>query len=113
MTSILSLVVKANSTHAKDVHLKTFTSLHSLFERVPTDLILADPQIKTALEKLLFDTTFEGLPEAMRMKRADALVAVGKIKDCGWILEKVKSEVEGGERSAVVRSVLAKVGKSE
>lgn len=74
---------------------------------------LADLKIKTALEKLLFDTSFEGLPEAMRMKRADALVAVGKSKDCGWVAEKVRPEVEGGERSAFVRGVLAKVGKRE
>jgi proteasome component ECM29 len=111
LSSIFPLVVKANSTHAKDVHLKTFTSLTSLFDPVPADLEITDAQAKTALEKILFDPSFEGLPEAMRVKRAEALVAVGKLKGCGWVAEKVKPEVEGGERSALVRGVLAKVGK--
>jgi proteasome component ECM29 len=73
---------------------------------------IADAKVKEPLEKLLFDATFEGLPEAMRMKRAEALVVIGKVKGCEWVVEKVRSEVEGGERSAVVRGVLGKVGKS-
>jgi proteasome component ECM29 len=63
------------------------------------------------LEKLLFDVSFEGLPEAMRMKRAEALVDVAKVGGCGWIIDRAKPEVEGGERSPGVRSVLGKVGK--
>lgn len=46
------------------------------------------------------------------MKRAEALVAVGKIKECAWVVEMVKPEVDGGERSAFVRGVLGKVGKA-
>ncbi|KAF2265666.1 major component of the proteasome [Lojkania enalia] len=111
MTSILLLAVKANSTHARDIHLTTFKSLQSLFDRIPKDAPLADPRVKSALEKLLFDPSFEGLPEAMRLKRAEALLVVGKSKDCVWVAERVTPEVEGAERSAVVRGVLAKVGK--
>ena len=61
----------------------------------------------------MFEPRFEGLPEAMRMKRAEALVAVGRVRGCEWILEKIKPEVDGGERSALVRNMLAKVGKGE
>jgi proteasome component ECM29 len=110
LSTLLPLVVKANSTHAKDIHLKTFTSLQSLFERLPTDIAIST-QAKEALEKLMFDPSFEGFPEAMRLKRAEALTAVGSASGCGWIAEKVKAEVDGGERSPVVRAVLAKVGK--
>lgn len=88
-----------------------FTSIQSLFERLPADTPLDDGQAKNNLEKLLFDPTFEGLPEAMRMKRAEALVEIGKVKSCVWIVEKVRAEVEGGERSALVRGVLGKIGK--
>lgn len=62
---------------------------------------------------MLFDPSFEGLPEAIRMKRAEALVAIGKVKGCDWVVEKVKPEVGGAERSAVVRAILAKVGRSD
>ncbi|KAF2015929.1 ARM repeat-containing protein [Aaosphaeria arxii CBS 175.79] len=110
LTTILPLIAKANSTRAKDIHLKTFTSLLSLFERVPADLPLSDAKAKEALEKVLFDPTFEGLPEAMRLKRAEALVAIAKVKQCAWVVEKLKPEVGGGERSAAVRNVLAKAG---
>ncbi|KAL1595663.1 proteasome component M29 [Paraconiothyrium brasiliense] len=110
LSTLLPLIVKANSTHAKDIHVTTFTSLQALFERLPTDVMVND-QAKEALEKLLFDPSFEGLPEAMRMKRAEALVIVAKVGGCGWVGGKVKPEVGGGERSAVVRGVLAKVGK--
>jgi proteasome component ECM29 len=110
LSTLLPLIVKANSTHAKDIHLKTFTSLHSLFERLPTETSI-DEKAKGALEKLMFDPSFEGLPEAMRMKRAEALVVVGKASGSGWVAEKVKAEVDGGERSPVVRAVLAKIGK--
>lgn len=111
LASIFPLALKANSTHAKDVHLTTFNAVISLFERLPTDLPVLEPKTKEVLEGLLFDVSFEGLPEAMRMKRADALVAVGKVKGFQWIAEKVKPEVEGSERSAGVRAVLAKAGK--
>jgi proteasome component ECM29 len=110
LSVLLSLLVKANSTHAKDVHLTTFTSLHTLFESMSTDITI-EAKGKEALEKLLFDPSFEGLPEAMRTKRAETLVVASKIGGCEWISEKVKPEVEGGERSPVVRGVLAKVGK--
>ncbi|KAF2109064.1 major component of the proteasome [Lophiotrema nucula] len=111
LATILPLVVKANTTHARDVHLTTFTSLQSLFERLPSDLLITDTKAKEALEKLMFNATFEGLPEAMRAKRAEALVVIGKVKSCGWVGEKVKPEAEGTERSATVRAILAKVGK--
>lgn len=111
LSSIFPLVLKANSTHAKDVHLATFNAVKLLFERLPTDLPVLEPKAKEALEGVLFDVSFEGLPEAMRMKRAEALVAVGKAKEYGWVIERVKPEVEGAERSAGVRAVLAKVGK--
>lgn len=113
LSSILPLVVRTNSTHAKDVHLTTFNEVKGLFERLPTGLDLQDTVAKTALEKILFDATFEGLPEAMRMRRAEALVAVGKVGGCGWVVERVAPEVEGSERSVGVRNVLAKVGKSD
>lgn len=45
------------------------------------------------------------------MKRADALVQVAKVKSCDWVIDKVKPEIEGAERSAVVRGSLGKVGK--
>lgn len=93
------------------MHLTTFTSLKDLFESLPADQPFKEQGIKQALEKILFDTSFEGLPEAMRMKRAEALVAVGKVKECEWVVEKVRPEFEGGERSAFVRGVLGKVGK--
>jgi proteasome component ECM29 len=63
------------------------------------------------LGKLLFEPTYEGLPEAMRMKRAEALVVITKVESCKWVVERVRPEVEGGERSGVVRGVLARVGK--
>jgi proteasome component ECM29 len=114
ITEILPRAIKINSTHARDVHLATFTSLHSLFDRVPSDLPLQDAKVKEALEKLLFDATFEGLPEAMRQKRAEALVAIGKVKELSvWVAERAKVEAEGGERSAGVRAVLAKAGKKD
>jgi proteasome component ECM29 len=93
------------------VHLTTFTALHALFERLPADVPLADPKAKEALEKLLFEPTYEGLPEAMRMKRAEALVVIAKVQSCKWVVERVRPEIEGGERSPVVRGVLGKVGK--
>ncbi|KAF1996134.1 ARM repeat-containing protein [Amniculicola lignicola CBS 123094] len=111
ITSVLNFAVKANSTHAKDVYLTTFTSLQSLFGRLPTETTLSDAAAKTALEKLLFDPTFEGLPEAMRMKRAEALVTISKVNGFEWIVEKVQPEVAGGERSVGVRGVLGNVGK--
>ncbi|KAJ4344658.1 proteasome component M29 [Didymosphaeria variabile] len=110
LSTLLPLIVKANSTRAKDIHLKTFTSLQALFERLPSD-ITVNEEAKEALEKLLFDPSFEGLPEAMRVKRAEALIVVAKVGGCRWVADKVKPEVDGGERSAVVRGVLAKVGK--
>lgn len=105
------MLLRANSTHARDIHLATFTSLQSLFERLPLDTPLSDAKAKDALQALLFDPSFEGLPEAMRVKRAEALVNIAKFKDCGSILTAVKSEADGGERSPAVRSILAKVGK--
>ncbi|KAL5384824.1 hypothetical protein PMIN06_010167 [Paraphaeosphaeria minitans] len=110
LSTLLPLVIKANTTRAKDIHLKTFTALHALFERLPSGTAVTE-KAKEDLEKLMFDARFEGLPEAMRMKRAEALVAIAKVGGCGWIVDKVKPEVEGGERSPVVRGVLAKVGK--
>lgn len=110
LSTILSLIVKANKPRAKNIHLTTFTSLNELFERLHTSTAI-DTRSKEALEKLLFDPSFEGLPEAMRMKRAEALVVIAKVTGCEWVSEKVKPEVEGGERSPVVRGVLAKVGK--
>jgi proteasome component ECM29 len=104
------LIVKANSTHAKDVNLTTFNSLQGLFERVPAD-ITSGLDEKATLEKLLFDQTFEGLPEAMRQKRAEALVALAKIKGTEWVVERIRPEIEGGERSPQVRGTLEKVGK--
>lgn len=80
---------------------------------MPPELSITDPQAKGALEKSLFDPSFEGLPEAMRMKRADALVSVSKVTGCKWVSEKVKPEIEGMERSASVRTTLAKVGKGD
>lgn len=112
LVSILPLVVKANSNHAKEIRLTTFTSIQSFFEHVPADLSLENAQAKATLEKLLFNPSFEGLPEAMRMKRAEALAAVAKVKGCQWIIEMVKAEVCGGrEKSSGVRSVLATVGE--
>ena len=111
LTTALNLAVRANSTHAKDVRLKTFTTLQTLFENIPDDVVLAKPEVKNGLERLLFDATFEGLPEAMRVKRAEALVTIAKVKGCTWIADKVRPEVEGVESSPVVRGVLAKVGK--
>ena len=47
----------------------------------------------------------------MRLKRAEALVVVARVGGCGWVGEMVRGEVEGGERSVVVRGVLGRVGK--
>ncbi|KAF1965015.1 ARM repeat-containing protein [Bimuria novae-zelandiae CBS 107.79] len=110
LSTLLSLIVKANATHAKNVHLAIFTSLHDLFDRLPAATAVDGKAIQ-ALEKLLFDPSFEGLPEAMRMKRAEALVVIAKMGGCEWVVEKVRPEAEGGERSSGVRGVLAKVGK--
>jgi proteasome component ECM29 len=92
------------------VYLTTFTSLHALFERLPTDLDLSDGA-KDALQKLLFEPTYEGLPETMRLRRAEALVVVAKVRSCRWVGEMVREEIvgEGVERSAVVRGVLGSV----
>lgn len=103
-------MVRANATRAKDIHLKTFTALHALFGRLPGGVVVEDGA-KQDLETLLFDAGFEGLPEAMRVKRAEAISVVAGAKGCGWVVEKVRPEVEGGERSPVVRGMLAKVGK--
>ena len=111
LATSLALVLRANSTHSKDIHIKTFTTIQALFSRLPSETSFDDPEIKKSLESLFFDPRYEGLPEAMRLKRAEALVAVTKVKGCEWVVEKVKPEVEGGERSAVVRGVLSKVGK--
>jgi proteasome component ECM29 len=110
ITSMLPLVLRANAEHAKDVHLTTFRSVQAVFERLPTDLVL-DAKAKELLEKILFDSTYEGLPEAMRVKRAEALIKVAKVDSCKWIVDSVKPQVEGAERSPVVRGILAKVGK--
>jgi len=111
LATLLALVVQANSTHAKNVYLQTFTSVQALFERFPAGISVSDPKTKQALENLFFDPSYEGLSEAMRMKRAEALVAVSKVSGCEWVVERVRVEVEGGERSPVVRAVLAKAGK--
>jgi proteasome component ECM29 len=111
LSTLLPLVAKANSTHDKNVHLTTFTSIKDLFEGLSAEQPLKEEEIRQALEKILFQTSFEGLPEAMRMKRAEALVTVGQVNECGWIVEKVRPEAEGAERSAFVRGVLGKVGK--
>ncbi|KAF2730427.1 ARM repeat-containing protein [Polyplosphaeria fusca] len=111
LTTIFPMLVRANSTHARDIHLATFTSLQSLFERLPSDTQFSGPEAEDALKALLFDSSFEGLPEAMRLKRAEALVAIAKAKHCSWIIEAVKAEAEGGERSPAVRNILVKVGK--
>jgi proteasome component ECM29 len=108
--SIFPLVVKANSTHAKDVHLTTFTAISSLFEHTPEDLSLESDKVRNTLEKILFEPTYEGLPEAMRLKRAEALVAVGGVRGCEWVTEKVRPEIGSTERSAAVKKVLAKIG---
>lgn len=70
-----------------------------------------DDKAKGALEKLMFDPSFEGLPEAMRSKRAEALVVIARVNGCSWVADKVKPEADGAERSPVVRGILAKVGK--
>lgn len=111
ISSLLPLVLRANANHARDVHLATFNALKALFERLPPDLPLGDAEVNEGLEKLLFDPGFEGLPEAMRMKRAEALVEVARVRDCAWVVERVGGEVERRERSAVVRGVLGRVGK--
>lgn len=110
LSTLLPLLVKANTTRAKDIHLATFISLHALFERLPAGIMIEE-KAKVAPEKLFFDPSFEGLPEAMRMKRAEALVSLSKLGGCEWVVEKVNPEVEGGERSIVVRGVLSKIGK--
>lgn len=107
------------------MHLTTFTSLHALFSRLAkttssadiSRLLANDGKAKDNLEKLLFDASFEGLPEAMRMKRAEAMVEIAKSGggagggEWAWLVEKVRPEVEGSERSVGVRGVLGKVGK--
>lgn len=110
LSTLLPLVAKANTTRAKDIHLTTFTSLHALFERLPAGTTIEE-KAKVTLEKLLFDPSFEGLPEAMRTKRAEALVSLSKLEGCEWVSDRVKPEVDGGERSAVVRGLLSKIGK--
>ncbi|CAI6341703.1 unnamed protein product [Periconia digitata] len=120
LRNALALAVRANSTRARNVHLATFTSLHALFARLSAQATAAegnktvsvgdDVKAKESLEKLLFDASFEGLPEAMRMKRAEAIVETSKVDGCGWLVEKVKPEMDGGERSAGVRAVLGKAG---
>lgn len=113
LSTILPLILRANSTHAKNIHLTTFNSLQSLFLAASSDLSLTlNPEAQTAFEKILFDPTYEGLPEAMRLKRAEALVAIGKIKGCEWVGERVTEEMNG-ERSAVVKGVLAKGWRRE
>lgn len=77
-------------------------------------LLVNDAKAKESLENLLFDASFEGLPEAMRMKRAEAMVEIAKlggVEKWTWLVEKVRPEAEGGERSVGVRGVLGKVGK--
>ncbi|KAF2749465.1 ARM repeat-containing protein [Sporormia fimetaria CBS 119925] len=111
LEDVLPMIVKANSTHAKDVHLATFTAVGELFERVYRHGVVIWEKAKAALEKIFFDPSFEGLPEAMRMKRGEALVKVSKCVGCEWVVERVKPEVEGGERSPVVRGVLGKIEK--
>ncbi|KAF2280667.1 ARM repeat-containing protein [Westerdykella ornata] len=103
----LPLILRANSIHAKNIHLTTFTSLHALFLAAASDLSLAiEPEAKAAFEKILFDPTYEGLPETMRVTRAQALIAIGRIRGCKWAAERAAEEMNG-ERSLVVKGVLA------
>ncbi|ORY12152.1 proteasome stabiliser-domain-containing protein [Clohesyomyces aquaticus] len=111
LSTTLPLVARATSSHEKTTHLTSFTSLAALFAKVPKDTKLDKAEAKSALEKILFDPSFEGLPEVMRIKRVEALIEIGKVADCGWVVDMVKPEVEGKERSKGVRDVLAKVGK--
>ncbi|OCK83918.1 hypothetical protein K432DRAFT_379061 [Lepidopterella palustris CBS 459.81] len=111
LTEALSLAATAASTHSRPVHLAAFEALKSLFDRLAPDagLALSSPQLHASLQKLLFDSRFEGLSEAVRLKRAQAVVSLARCEGAGWARELVRGEVEGrAEKSAVVRGELGK-----
>lgn len=108
--SILALAAQASSTHSRPVHLAAFESLKTLFDRLASvpDLELDSPDLDRSLSKLLFDPSFEGLSEAIRLKCAQAIVAVSKIEGVE-LKERVESEM-AREKSPVVRKELEKAG---
>lgn len=94
-----------------------FEAVQSLFDRIftqePTGSFSTgnEVQLKEVLESLLFDARYDGLSEAMRVKRAQAILAVAKLPERGFarglLGGKLGAEIES-ERSPVVRAELEK-----
>ncbi|KAH7062064.1 proteasome stabiliser-domain-containing protein [Macrophomina phaseolina] len=113
----LSLVRKINTLPSNAIHVATFEALQSLFDRVfaqePTGSFSTgnEMQLKDVLEALLFDDRYDGLSEAMRIKRAQAMHALAKLPERGFarslLVGRLGKEIEQ-ERSPVVRAELEK-----
>jgi proteasome component ECM29 len=94
------------------VHLTTFISLQELCSRLPPDFYAGNPGLKQSFEALLFDPAYEGLPEAMRIKRGETLCAMATVKGCEWVYDKIQMEIAQVEKSPVVIGVLEKIKRT-
>ncbi|KAK7521973.1 proteasome stabiliser-domain-containing protein [Phyllosticta citriasiana] len=107
----LSNTARLNNLHSPSIHVAVFENLCLLFEICGTaDVDKA--ALRDVLQKLLFDPRYEGLSEARRLKRAEAIVSAAKWlgDESAWVKEMVGRELAGGsERSGDVKAVLAKV----
>ncbi|KAK8218585.1 proteasome stabiliser-domain-containing protein [Phyllosticta capitalensis] len=108
----LSLVARINTLHSAQIHVAVFDNLPPLFELCassPVDKVA----LRDVLKTLLFDPRYEGLSEAQRLKRAEAIVSVAKwlgAEEGAWVRELVQQELGSGvERSGDVKKVLSKV----
>ncbi|KAK7542415.1 proteasome stabiliser-domain-containing protein [Phyllosticta citribraziliensis] len=107
----LSLTARLNTLHSPPIHVAVFENLGLLVEICGASDI-DKSALRDVLQKLLFDPRYEGLSEAQRLKRAEAIVKVAKwLGDEGaWVKEMVGRELGSGtERSGDVKAVLAKV----
>ncbi|KAL1638553.1 proteasome component M29 [Diplodia intermedia] len=108
---------KLNTLPSNTIHVAVFEALQSLFDRVytqePTGSFSTgnEAQLKEALDALLFNARYDGLSEAMRVKRAQAIHALAKLPERGFarglLVGKLGPEIES-ERSPVVRAELEK-----
>lgn len=109
LLKFFDLAIQANTAFSPTLQIATFDSLKELFAKLSaaqTDAVVADK-----LVKLLFDPRSEGLSEAIRLKKAQAITAAAAYREN----EKIKKTLVAcvakeisTERSDVVKAELQK-----
>lgn len=115
MLTVVDLIIKANTASSSIVQIATYDALNSLFAKLDTQTVEhltgRERQLGESLIRLLYRPSNKALTEALRLKRAQTIVALGKVP---WpalvhaILGTRLADDIADEKSPVVRQELAK-----